>query len=64
MMEISYSDGENIQTLLIHEVDIHACRIRLQEEGYLIVGEEKVPAPRELSWSIKPRSQRMKGANP
>jgi hypothetical protein len=39
---ISYSDGEKIQTLIAHEVDLEECRERLREDGLQIVKEDEM----------------------
>lgn len=49
MKVISFSDGESIESIVVYEADLSACLTNLQNEGYLIIGEEKVPAPRVRS---------------
>ena len=43
MRVISYSDGESITSVIVFEADRNYCLTQLQDEGYLIVKEDKVP---------------------
>jgi len=39
---ISYSDGEDIQTLLVYEADLEEYRERLEEDGFQIIKEDEM----------------------
>lgn len=55
MRVIAYDDGESIKTLMVHEIDFSACLTNLQNEGYLIIGEEKVPVPKGRNFDRYPQ---------
>lgn len=44
MIIIMYSDGESIKSVIVFETDRNHCLTQLQDEGYLIVKEDRVPA--------------------
>ena len=46
MKVIAYLDGERIESIVVYEADLSACLTNLKNEGYLIVSEEDVPAPK------------------
>ena len=46
MKIIAYSDGEKIENIVVFDADLSTCLTNLQNEGYLIVAEENIPAPR------------------
>jgi hypothetical protein len=50
---ISYSDGEKIQTLIAHEVDLEECRERLREDGFQIVKEDKMAKVKKVVYVIQ-----------
>lgn len=58
MKVIAYSDGEKIGSIVVYETDLSACLTNLQNEGYLIIGEDKVPAPRDRNYDRYPQIDR------
>ena len=55
MKVIAYSDGERIGSIVVYEADLSTCLTNLQNEGYLIVGEDKVPAPKGRNFNRYPQ---------
>jgi hypothetical protein len=55
MKIVTYSDGERIESVVVYEADLSVCLTNLQNEGYLIVREEKVPAPKGKNFDRHPQ---------
>ncbi|MFH2068428.1 MAG: hypothetical protein ABII89_03070 [Candidatus Omnitrophota bacterium] len=58
MKVIAYSDGERIESIVVFEDDRSACLTSLQNDGYLIVGEEEIPASRVRNFNRYSRVER------
>jgi len=58
MKIVAYSDGERIESIVVYEVDLSICLTNLRNEGFLIVGEEDVPAPKDRNFDRYPQIER------
>jgi len=57
MKAVSYVDSDGVKNVLIYEADLIDFRLRLQDEGYLIIGEEKVPATKARGTGRYPKPE-------
>ena len=55
MKVIAYSDGERIGSIVVYDADLSTCLTNLQNEGYLIVGEENIPNSRVRNFDHYPQ---------